>query len=270
METSIMTAKSDKDPSSSRAAETQPSPAQPKPKLILPLGRGHNGKSFWARWMIDRAQTRGREIVVADGDRTNPALGAFFHEVLTPPSAEPDDMEVWFMALCAEQSEKRFNAVLDLGGGDQLLKAFGRKLDFSTYFEELGIEPVAVYLLSSDPDDLAFLRDLEADGLFAPEATILVLNEGRADGRKSSSGAFNAILEHRIFTAAMKRGAVPIVMPRLFYAAESAVLRLTPSAAVACRSREGHPPLGVAQRQFIAKWLRDMEQNFAPVASWLA
>lgn len=265
-----MTVKSNKNAASSPAAETAPNPAQPKPKLILPLGRGHNGKSFWARWMIDRAQRRGREVVVADADRTNPALAAYFDGVLTPPSAEPDDMEAWFMALCNEQGEKRFNAVLDLGGGDQLLKSLGRRVDFAPYFEAHGIEAVAVYLLTPDLDDLAFLRDLEADGLFAPEATILVLNEGLVEGRKSFESAFNAILEHPVFTAAMKRGAKPIAMPRLYHASESTARRLTMSAALAGRSRDGHPPLGVSQRQFIAKWLRDMEQNFAPVAAWLA
>ncbi len=270
METCIMTAKSDKAASSSPKTETQSELAQARPKLILPLGRGHNGKSFWARWLIDRAQTRGREIVVADADRTNPALAAYFGGVLTPPSAEPDDMEAWFIALCEQQAEKRFNAVIDLGGGDQLLKSLGRQLDFANFFEELGVEPVAVYLLTPDLDDLAFLRDLEADGLFAPEATILVLNEGRADGRKSFETAFSAVLGHSIFTAAMKRGARPIAMPRLAYASESDVRRLTLSAARAGRSSDGRPPLGVAQRQFIAKWLRDMEQNFAPVAAWLA
>jgi hypothetical protein len=48
------------------------------PQFIVPLGRGARGKSWWARWAIERAQSQGREIVVADADRTNPTLSSYF------------------------------------------------------------------------------------------------------------------------------------------------------------------------------------------------
>jgi hypothetical protein len=265
-----MTVKSPKNASASPAAETLASPEQPNPKLILPLGRGHNGKSFWTQWMIDRAQTQGREVVVADGDRTNPSLAAYFEGVLTPPSAEPDDMEDWFSAICEQQAERRFNTVIDLGGGDQLLKSLARRIDFSEFSKYFGVDLVAVHLLTPDIDDLAFLRDLEADGLFAPEATIVVLNEGRTDGRRSFDSAFKAVLDHPVFLATVKRGAKPIAMPRLSCASELALRRLTMSTAESGRSKDALPPLGPLKRQTIARWLRDMERSFAPVAAWLA
>jgi hypothetical protein len=262
-----MSAKSSKDASASPAAEIGPNSEQPK--LILPLGRGHNGKSFWARWLIDRAQTRGREIAVADADRTNPSLAAYFEGVLTPPSAEADDMERWFWAFCDRQAGQKFDAVIDLGGGDQVLKSLARRIDFSEFSTFFGIDLVAVHLLSPDLDDLAFLRDFETDALFAPKATILVLNEGRADGRTSYDEAFKSVLGHEVFRAAAKRGARPVAMPRLPCASELAVRHLPLSAAESSHPRDGMPPLGPSFRMFIARWLRDMERNFASVAEWL-
>ena len=39
------------------------------------------------------------------------------------------------------------------------------------------IQPVAVHLIGAGRDDLAYPRDVDEGGAFAPEATILVLNE---------------------------------------------------------------------------------------------
>jgi hypothetical protein len=251
-----MTSKSEKNPSAN-------------PKLILPMGRGHLGKSFFARWMIDRAQAAGREIVVADADRTNPALASYFEGVLTPPSANAADMVDWFLALLDKQAEQRFNMIIDVGGGDQLIKAIARQLDFAEFSERFGIDIVSAYLLSTDLDDLAFMRDLEADPFFKSKVSLIILNEGRINADLSFETAFNAILNHEIFIEAVKRGGKMIPMPRLRPANDLILQRLTMSAADAGQSKSGFPPLGPSKRQFIRKWLRDMELNFGPVAHWL-
>lgn len=250
--------------------DTSPNPNPPKPKLILPLGRGGHGKSLWARWMIDRAQSRGREIVVADADRTNPSLAAYFAGVLTPPSAGESDMEDWFAALCEQQALGGFNALIDLGGGDQLLKSIAGQMKLGPFIEALGIEPVAVHLIGPDLEDLTYLRDLEKDELFAPAATILVLNEGLVPGKRSPARAFQEILEHPVFKTAAKRGAQPIWMPPLAPAREIALRHITINAADAGRSSERRPPVGPWNRQLITMWRKTMEQNFAPVQAWLA
>ena len=134
-------------------------------------------KTFLARWVIDRAQMKGREIVVADADRTNPTLAANLKGVLTPPSADDREMQEWFKALCEQQIAQRFNLLIDLGGGDLLLKQLARRIGLVPFLEANGIDMVAVHLIGPERDDLAYLRDLETDGLVAPEATILALNE---------------------------------------------------------------------------------------------
>ena len=97
-----MTLKSDKNAKPSSLAAANPKPEAPTPKLFLPVGRGSRGKTFLARWLIDRAQTQGREIVVADADRTNPSLAGYLNGVLTPPSADENEMGEWFKALCEQ------------------------------------------------------------------------------------------------------------------------------------------------------------------------
>src|SRR5215831_6584479 len=70
------------------------------PRALFAPGRGGRGKTVAYRWMIDRALNQGREIIVADADRTNQTLAAFFGElVLSPPSAADDDTQPWLDGL---------------------------------------------------------------------------------------------------------------------------------------------------------------------------
>lgn len=125
---------------------------------------------------VDRALARSREIVIADADRTNATLSAYFQGVVTPPSADDAEMRDWFAAFVERQIAEHFNALIDLGAGDLILKQLAREVGLTAFLERYSIRPVAVHLLGPDPDDLAYLHDVERDGLFAPAATILVLN----------------------------------------------------------------------------------------------
>lgn len=249
-------------------SETPSFSVQAKPKLVILNGRGHAGKTFIARWIIDRAYVQGREIVVADADPTNGALAAYFDGVLRPPSADLDDMEDWAVQVIERLTIDRFNAIIDSGAGNPIWKLLARKLDFTDYAKNNGVEFVAIYLFTPDIDDLAIMRDLEDYG-FAPEATILALNEGVVPGHKSFTTAFKPVLEHPVFQAARQRGAQMVAIPKLGSASEITIQRFTMSAAERGESKNGKPPLGPIQRQFITTWLRNMEQNFAHVAHWL-
>jgi hypothetical protein len=239
------------------------------PKFIVPLGRGARGKTWWTRWAVERAQDQGRSIVVADADRTNATLSAYFSDVVVPPSADESDMRDWFAAFCEQLIAQRLTAIMDLGGGDLLLKQLAREIGLVSFLEANGLEAVAVHMLGPDRDDLAYLRDVEQDGLFAPKATILVLNEALVPKGRSVEAAFKPALESPVFLAALKRGAKSIWMPRLAPAHEVDDRRMTFAAAEASRVKEGQSPIGPWNRQLIANWRRDMERNFAPVADWL-
>ena len=240
------------------------------PLFVVPLGRGARGKTWWVRWAVGRALARGREAVIADADRTNAILSAYFDGVLTPPSADEADMRDWFAALVERQIADRFTALVDLGGGDLLLKQLAREIGLVPFLERHGVRPVALHLIGPDRDDLAYLHDVEQDGLFAPAATILVLNEALVPARRAIKTAFQAtILEHPTFLATLKRGAKVVWMPRLEPAHEIDARRLTFTAAEENQVKPGQASIGPWNRQLVHNWLRDMETNFAPVAQWL-
>jgi Mrp family chromosome partitioning ATPase len=71
------------------AAEVEIDPVQQtaiksQPKLVVALGRGKTGKSTFIRWAAERAFRAGRTSVIADADRTNATLAAFFDNVSRP------------------------------------------------------------------------------------------------------------------------------------------------------------------------------------------
>jgi hypothetical protein len=212
----------------------------------------------------------GREIVVADADRTNPSLATYFSGVLTPPAADDPIMRKWFAGLCEDQIERRFSALMDLGAADLLLKIITQKMSLVEFLTRHGIQPVAIHLIGPHRDDLAYLRDLEANGLFAPEATILLLNEALVPSYMTSGEAFDVVFNHPVFKAAVARGAQTVWMPRLEAAAGIEARRLTFSAAEAGKTGEDLPPLGPWSQFEITGWLKTMEENFASVAHWLA
>jgi len=249
-------------------SETNSFPNQAKPKLVILNGRGHSGKTVTAQWIIDRAQMQGREIYIGDADPTNGALAAYFDNVSRPPNADLDDTEDWVKAFIDRLIIERFNAIVDSGAGTTIWKSLNRKLDFTDLAQKFGLEFVSIYLFTPDIDDLAVMRDLEDSG-FAPEATILVLNEGVVPGHRSFETAFKPVIDHPVFKAARQRGAQMVAIPRLGSATEIGLRRLTMSAAERGESKGGHPPLGPISRQLITTWLRTMEQNFSHVAHWL-
>jgi hypothetical protein len=234
------------------------------------VGRGRGGKTLFLRWAAERAQAQGRDVVIADADRTNQTLSAFFDNVVSPPSGDDRDVREFIGNFIERQIEERFTAALDLGGGDTVLKALARELDLVEFLSAHGITPIVVHLIGPDPDDLAYLRDVEQDALLAPPCTILVLNEASVPAHRTAHAAFDsAVRSHAILTDTVARGAMVVRMPRLEPAAEIDCARLTFAGAEEGRAGVGRQSLGPWKRQQTAIWRRRMETSFAPVASWL-
>ena len=51
---------------------------RPRSKLILPIGSGRTGKSFWSRWFIDRAAEHRSQLEIIDGDTINPGVAPLY------------------------------------------------------------------------------------------------------------------------------------------------------------------------------------------------
>lgn len=238
--------------------------------FVVMAGRGGAGKTLLLRWICERALTAGRAVVIADGDRTNRSLPLFLDGVLAPPGANDPIVWRWLEAIVETMVTERFNLVLDLGGGDLVLKQMAIELALQSLLESHGIAPVILHLLIPEVEGLAYLASLEENGLFAPQRTALILNEGLVPhGYDSDEAVFAPVREHRVFKAAIRRGAVPIVMPRLGPALAINARHLSFADAAAGKTKEGLPSLNIFDRQRVLLWLKAMETAFAPITAWL-
>lgn len=235
--------------------------------LVFPLGRGAHGKTFWTRWLIEELRNRGADVTVVDADRTNATLSEFFPDVLTPLSAEDADVEDCLRSLTEGMMERPRTAVMDFGANDLTLKRVSRKLGgFDAYLAGGGIRGVAVHFFGPDRDDLAYLRDMEG-GVFAPPATLLVLNEALLP-EGASNRLFDPVIDDPIFRAAVGRGAVPVFMPRLDAAREVNRHRLGFAAAAAGTPGPDGTRIGPWNRSLINAWRGTMAANHQPVMGW--
>lgn len=240
-----------------------------RPKLFVPLGRGSRGKTVLTRWVAEKAGYEGRHPAIADGDRTNRTLAAYFSDVTSPPSSNDLDVRDWLDGLISAQIEDRVTVLLDLGGGDLTLKRHAAELDLVSFAKANGIDVVAAHLIGPDLDDLSYLQSVEEEKTFAPERTLLVLNEGLVSGARSERIAFEPVVNHRIFRDVEARGAKVVRMPRLGCLHEVELRRVLFADAAAGKTGRDLPPLNPVNRQRVTMWLREMAAAFAPVEDWL-
>ena len=232
-----------------------------QPKLLVMHGRGGSGKSTLVRVIVERATEAGREVAVADADRTNATLGSFLKNVTRPESPDDKTVSDWLDDLMNQQAETRMSVALDMGGGDQVFKRFASSLELAELLAGEGIMPVAVHCLGPDVDSLAYLNDIEASRAFCPPSTILVLNEGVIRDSRPREAAFAEVREHSIYRSAQKRGVREIWFPALTCMQEVNTKRLSFSAA--------ERQLGLTNRQRVAIWRRAVERALEPIADWL-
>lgn len=251
-----------------RNAEAVATDIAKQPKMVVAAGRGKVGKSVFLRWAVERCLERGGEPVIADADRTNQTLAAFFPSATRPPSAEDDDVRLWLNDLADTQIERRTTSFLDLGGGDLTLKQWARDLDLAPFLAKHGITPVVLHLLGSDLDDLSYLRDLET--VFAPPHTVVILNEGMVPSGRSPLSAFEPIISHSVFKAAVDRGARVLRMPRLGCMQDVDRRRLGFQDAENGRVKPGQDRIGPTMQQMIFMWRREMESAFSSISPWIS
>ena len=263
-------------PMRARASVTAASPVvldlTGRTKVWFTIGRGKTGKTTLLRFAAERSAEAGRDVMLADVDRTNATLSSYFEGVQRPPEGDEGSVAKWMEQLLAFVMKNKASAYIDLGGGDTTLRRLvGEVPDLVNMLEAEGVDPVAVYLLGPQTDDLSPLASLEAEG-FQPRATMLVLNEGLADSAVPREEAFARVLRHSAFREALARGAEALWMPRLLPAAEIEARRVSFEQAGNGSSREGRrqTPLGPFDQARVRAWTDTMRREFAGVTSWIA
>lgn len=233
-----------------------------KPKLVVAYGRGGSGKSTAIRFLAERAQVAGRDLVIADAD-PRATLGHYFSGVVRPSHTEEVVVSEWLDALVNQQAETPMTVILDRNGGDQAFGRFALSLGLTALLPSVSVTPVALHSFGTDPGDVADLAAVEADGSFCPEATALILNAGAIKDGRPVEIAFSAVREHPAYRAALARGAREIVFPKLACMAAVNALRI-PFAQAETDTR-----LGITDRQRVAMWRRAAEDALGPVTAWM-
>ena len=263
------------DPHETPHEAPQPAAADTRrPRLIVLAGRGGTGKTLLVRWICEQVFGAGRSIVIADGDRTNRSLPLYFDGVLAPSSADDRAVRRWLEAIIDSMIAKGFDVILDLGGGDMVLKHLAVELDLQAMLEEAGIDVVMLHLAGPEVESLGYLASVEAAGplgtpLFAPARTVLVLNEGLVAEDLDPAEVFQPIRAHKVFRAALARGVQTVSMPRLKVAYEVNRRHLLFAAAARGEAVDGLPPMTPTDCQRVKLWLRAMDAAFKGVREWL-
>lgn len=254
-------------------SDSNDDPSQPngrRPVFLVASGRGNSGKSTGLRYVGEETLQADRPIVIADCDRNNQTLTAFFGDGVERPAQPDDDSVVFWMSQAIDQLvETRISMILDMGGGDLVLPRYASSIQLVPFLEEQGIRPVAMHFVGPALDDLTALQEIEQSGAFCPAATVIVLNAGLIRDTRSPDVAFLAIREHPTFLAAVRRGARVVIMPKLSCMHEIDRRRLLFVDAQAGEVKSGQSPLGPTTRQMVALWRRAMKAAFAPIAEWL-
>jgi hypothetical protein len=241
----------------------------PSPVLAVGLGRGFGGKSTGLSELVWRARDQGRDVIVADGDARSRTLAGMFPEAVSPASDELPDVKEWLSGILNRMVEERRSAVLDLGGGDRVLQEYGRDLLLVEFCAEYGIEPLALYFLGPEEEDLKHVLSIWEAGYFRPKRAFLVMNEGVIREGRTMAGAFGPTLGDPGVAGMIAAGAVPVLMKRL--ACMDLVRRSGLGfygAASGAKGATGRP-LDPTYAFMVRKWLRDLEGERAARAGWL-
>ena len=241
-----------------------------KKKIVFWIGRGKTGKTTGIRWSAEAAIRAGTALLMADMDPTNDTFSQYVDNVARPPEASDPALSLkWLDKLLQHALQHGLSLLVDLGGGDTTLRRLVTQLpDLVEMFEAQGFAIVLFYTVGPQEEDLSPLATMEGLG-FKPTATAIVLNEAMAEVGDPPLNAFARILRHSAFLAAVKRGAVPIWMPRLLPAQQVEIRRLHFRDAAAGEVGQGTTPLGPFDRSRVLNWLQAMEANFAGIKTWL-
>lgn len=242
------------------------------PLQITALGRGRVGKTAFLNALIQHAARRGIALTVWNADlrNTTHSLTLFHPDALQPQHDDFDEIKRWLEARMQEQSQGRFHTVLDVGGGDRLIKKLAQEVRLVHTLQRMGIWPVAVHVIGPEKADLDYLKELSEDGLFMPEATLIVLNGGLISNGRSARSAFDEILAHPVLRQAVKAGAKVARMPGLPCMLQVTDRGLTFDEAAEGMCQQGQEPLSFFDQERVAIWWRtEMPAFFASLpADW--
>ena len=227
-----------------------------RPVLLTTVGRQRVGKTTFLNILIQALRAKGAEMSVWNADQLNTThnLALFHGDVVQPLSADMEDVKAWLEERIQDQIEGQFSALLDVGGGETPLSKLVREVPIVRSLERRGIRVVLVHVIGPDPADIDYLAHYMRHDLFAPEATLIVLNGGLVLSGRSVGQAFEPIVGHPVILEAMAKGAKIVSMPALACMNKVTDLGLTFVEASEGLTKSGQPRLSFFDQERVGIW----------------
>lgn len=204
-------------------------PNSRRPLLIIVVGRQRVGKTSFLNTAVQYVRSNDGEIVVWNADKLNTSysLSMFHADALEPESGDIEDVKRWLEGRFMHLAQHGYDAVLDVGGASTPLARLVEEVPIVQTLESFGVRVVLVHVVGPEVADLDYLERFHADALFAPEATVIVLNGGLVLTGRSINSAFENVRQHPVITAAMLSGARVLTFPKLACMSEVTDRRLS-------------------------------------------
>jgi hypothetical protein len=227
-----------------------------RPILFIGVGRQRVGKTTFLNTLVQALREQGSELVIWNADLLNItySLSLFHPDVLEPSSADFEDVKAWLEERIQDQIEGQYDAVLDVGGGETPLSRLVQEIPIVATLERQGIRVVLAHVIGPEQADVDYLKHYTTHELFAPEATLIVLNAGLVISGRSAGNAFAAINRHPVITEALTHGAEIVMMPPLSCMSQVTDRGLTFAEAAEGVTKGGHPKLSFFDQERVAIW----------------
>jgi len=222
----------------------------------MAVGRQRVGKTVLLNTIIQyvREHSGSLEIWNADTMNTSHSLSLFHEDAQAPGSARQEDVKKWLQHRFEDLVERRYDAVLDVGGGDTPLARLIEELPIAEALDEEGIRVVLAHVLGPETADLDYLANLLNEAAFAQEDTLLVMNEGLVLTGRSPELAFADVMKHPACKDAMAKGARVSWFPRLSCMSEVTDRGLTFRDAMNGVAKNEKGALSLFDKQRVRRW----------------
>ena len=256
-----------------KQGSTVNSPGERKPIVLIVVGRQRVGKTTLLNTTVQFVRAHGGNMAVWNADKLNTtySLSMFSDNVLEPSSGDTEDVKAWLEGQFTDLIRYRYDAVLDIGGGETPLARLVEEVPIVHTLEQRGIRVILAHVLGPELADLDYLQRFLAEDLLAPEATMLVLNDGLVLTGRSATFAFSSIRQHPAFIDAMDRQAKVVLLPKLSCMSQVTDRGLTFTDAMNGVNKLGSQPLSFFDQERVAVWWqRELPKFFAKIPSaWL-
>ena len=250
--------------------------AEPPQALVIRQGRGRLGGSTLLEYIAMRARRGNRHVIVGDGDVDHASLSQIYRPgteggAVQPPSALPADLHRWVTDLMGRAVDEQSSLILDLGGGEAILRDYGQNTSLVEFCDEVGMQSVGLFMCGGDPADFDHIVGIWDSGHFRPRWSVMVLNEHLAPPGLTAAGGFGFIMERPEWARLSREGMLTLMLPRLVAMPDMRNAGLSYFDAIEGKPGRDGRPLGPMLRFQIRKWVELLEGNLRAIGAeeWL-